>query len=279
MRLRPRFRVSCLNPIKRCCFSQARGVAEPDGWPVTGIMWTIPMKRVAAPPPEDDSRSTSIYIDRIGKRYGFRWVLSGVSAAVTHGRVLGVAGPNGSGKSTVIRIVADLLRPDMGTVRMVLGGRDVTGVGRRSVTGWVSPEYGLYPALTGAEHVEFFGRLHGLPITQDFVTEALRMVGLERSRNAAVASYSSGMKQRLKFACATVHDPSVLLLDEPFMALDADGVLMVEALVARQRSRGVTILAGNTKPELALADSVVELGAQTTGGPCQEPEPREDARA
>ncbi len=227
---------------------------------------------------EARGESTSVSIRGIGKRYGLRWVLYGLDAALSHGSVLGIAGPNGSGKSTVIKIIADLVRPDAGSVSVLVGGREVRETERRERVGLVSPEAGLYPALTGAEHVAFFGQLHGPRMSPDGVKAALARVGLAHRRNATVATYSSGMRQRLKFACATIHSPSVLLLDEPYMALDADGVQMVKGVVAEQRARGVCVVAGNSEAELALADYVVRLGGSAEPRPPGEPLPLGESR-
>jgi heme exporter protein A len=203
--------------------------------------------------------SAAVTLRDLGKRYGRRWIFSGLSGGVQHGATLAVAGPNGSGKSTLIKLIATLLQPDAGALEICVGGRTLDGFDRRRAIGWVSPEAGLYMALTGAEHVRLFAALYGVRLTDEGIRAALERVGLSPRSKGAVGTYSSGMRQRLRYACAMLHEPPILLLDEPFMALDEDGVRMVSELVERQRLRGVAIVAGNSAAEISLGDRVVDL--------------------
>jgi heme exporter protein A len=203
----------------------------------------------------------------IGKRYGRRVLLDGLDADVARGRVLGIGGPNGSGKSTLIRIMAGLERPDRGTVTIVGSRSRGGGADSRPSVGWVAPEVGLYGSLTGTEHVAFYAELRGTRLSLQQAESALEAVGLAVRRRAPVATYSSGMRQRLRYACATAHMPDVLLLDEPLTALDDSGADIVRRIVADQRRRGTCVVAGNMAAELALADETLWLagGAGVAG--------------
>lgn len=197
----------------------------------------------------------------VGKRFDRKWVVKDITGRLTSGSVLGIAGPNGSGKSTLVKMIATLLHPDRGSISISADGRPLDWHERRRYIGWVSPDTGLYRALTGAEHVRFFARLHGLADNPEAVLSALDGVGLHARPGLIVGAYSSGMAQRLRYACATLHQPPILLLDEPHMALDAEGLRMVRRVVEQQRRRGVCIVAGNRDDELALADSVLRIGS------------------
>lgn len=202
-----------------------------------------------------------LYVDRVAKSFGWRRVLTSVTFVVETGSVLAVAGDNGSGKSTLLKLIAGLLTPDAGTVSLLLGGASASRQARKAVVGWVSPDVGLYTALTGDETIGFFAALRGVRLDTEGRRRLLDRFGLDRRRNDHVGEYSSGMRQRLRLACAVVHQPRVLLLDEPFVTLDPDGVALVGDLVRTQRVSGVTVVAGNDLREIALGDETVRLGA------------------
>ena len=211
-------------------------------------------------PAEAQKDTVRVDLARVTKRFGRRRVLRGVTASVEQGGVLGVAGANGSGKSTLMRIIAGLLAPDQGECRVELNGRSLDRFARRAIIGWVSPETGLYASLTGAEHLRLYGDLRGVRPSRKSVALVLDKVGLSSRGDDLVRTYSSGMRQRLRYACALIHEPLVLLLDEPFNNLDDDGVEIVRRLVEVQRNRGVTVVAGNEARELDLADVTIHLG-------------------
>jgi heme exporter protein A len=180
---------------------------------------------------------------------------------VEFGGVLVVAGANGSGKSTLLRIIAGLLHPTGGDAGVSVGGRPLDSVGRRAQLGYVAPDLVLYRELTGAENLQLFGRLRGLDLSRDRQVELLERVGLKGRGRDLVANYSSGMRQRLKYAFALLHEPPILLLDEPTTNLDAAGAEMARGVVEEQRRRGLAIVATNEQTELGWGDAVVALAA------------------
>ncbi len=146
---------------------------------------------------------------------GPRRVLAGIDLTVDAGSVLVVTGPNGAGKSTLLRCLAGLDRPTSGTVRWVEGEREWNGPERRRRLGYISPELALYDELTGLENLRFFARVRAMPAGDEEMGELLARVGLDTRANDPAGDYSSGMKQRLKWAFALLGEPDGLLLDEP----------------------------------------------------------------
>ncbi len=172
--------------------------------------------------------------------YGQREVLRGVSFEVAPGEVLGFLGPNGAGKSTTIRLLTGQLRPSSGRVRVL--GRDVIR-DRADVMGRVGvsfEEKNLYPTMTGAENLRFFARLYG--VQHPDVSGLLAQVGLESRGRDLVSGYSKGMRQRLMLARALVHDPDVLLLDEPTDGLDPVSATAVRDVIRTRVAAGNAVL-------------------------------------
>jgi ABC-type multidrug transport system ATPase subunit len=172
--------------------------------------------------------------------YGEREVLKGVTFEVARGEVLGFLGPNGAGKSTTIRMLTGQLRPSSGQVRVL--GRDVTAE-RSTVMARVGvsfEEKNLYPSMSGEENLRFFGRLYG--VAHPDVRGLLALVGLETRGRDMVAGYSKGMRQRLMIARALVHDPDVLLLDEPTDGLDPVSAQAVRDVIRARVAAGNAVL-------------------------------------
>ena len=180
-------------------------------------------------------------IHNIAHSFGDRTALDGVSFDIAPGLITGLLGPNGAGKTTLLRIMLGVLSPDRGQVRY--DGRLVSETDRRR-WGYMPQERGLYPGMPAGDQVTHFGRLHGLS-RRDATSKAhalLAELGLEDRWNDRTDKLSGGMQQRLQLATSLVHDPSVIVLDEPFAGLDP---LAVESLseTLRLRARdGRTVL-------------------------------------
>ncbi|RJP35935.1 MAG: ABC transporter ATP-binding protein [Phycisphaerales bacterium] len=158
--------------------------------------------------------------DAVVKRYGPITAVDGLTLQVRRGEVLGLLGPNGAGKSTTVNIAVGLVRPDCG--RVSVAGRDPANPGVRGSIGIAPQALSLYMELTGRENVAFFGRIQGLrgKHLADRVGWALDFVGLTDRQSDRAGTYSGGMKRRLNLAVALVHDPPLLLLDEPTVGVD-----------------------------------------------------------
>jgi ABC-2 type transport system ATP-binding protein len=164
-------------------------------------------------PAIDDS--PAVEMDGVVKQFGGRRALDGIDLRVRRGQVYGLLGPNGSGKTTLIRCLVGLVRPDAGTVRVL--GRRMPDLGVLGRVGYMTQAAALYPDLSVAENLRFFAAISG---AEDGVDDALRFVELEDRRDSVIATLSGGMRTRASLACALVHRPDLLLLDEPTVGVD-----------------------------------------------------------
>jgi heme exporter protein A len=204
---------------------------------------------VAAPP-------AAIELDGLTRRYGERVALDGVTLALPAGATLVVFGPNGAGKSTLLRVLATLLRPHDGVARVLGRALPDEGWAVRGRIGLLTHEPLLYRDLSGRENLRFHARLHGVGL--DRVESLLERVGLRTRADDRVHTYSRGMVQRLAVCRAVLHDPEVLLLDEPRANLDPAAADLVEPLIgaASGRTRVVT----SHDPAGGLAEADLALG-------------------
>ncbi len=164
----------------------------------------------------------AVKLEGVGKRFGRTNALRGIDLEVWPGERLAVFGPNGSGKTTLLRILAGLTRPSQGSVS--IDGLEYRNNGRslRRRIGVVAHHPYLYEDLTAEENLQFYGRMFGLAEIQPRVDDVLRRVGMERRRRDRVRTLSRGMQQRLAIARAILHDPDLLLMDEPDTGLDQE---------------------------------------------------------
>ena len=170
-----------------------------------------------------------------------------------------VTGANGSGKSTLLRLICGLLRPSRGAVTITIDGKAQQPAEVRNAFGLVAPDVALYGELTAVENMVFFARVRGLAVAGQDVDDLLAKMGLAGRGDDDVHTYSSGMRHRLKYACALLHKPPILLLDEPSTNLDEDGIAVVRQVMAEQKQRGLLIFATNDAQEVALGDQVLRL--------------------
>jgi heme exporter protein A len=202
----------------------------------------------------------SIKLLSITKDFGERRVFEGIQAQVGDGQCLAVTGRNGSGKSTLLRVIAGLMRPTSGRVVIEIDGRELTPADRRNAIGLVAPDLSFYEDLTAVENLSFFSKVRGLNKSMSDLRELIGRVDLAGREDEPVGSYSSGMKQRMKYAFALLHEPAILMLDEPTANLDERGVELVESIIRERKKEGLLILATNDKREAEYGDQVIDLG-------------------
>jgi heme exporter protein A len=199
--------------------------------------------------------------DRLSRSFGTRKIIGPLTFSLESARVLGVAGENGSGKTTLLRVLAGLIRPTGGTVVFEDGDARLAPRDAAHALGWFAPDLALDGALTATENLEFFAAVRGIPPKRGDAERWIAGVGLDPKRVAGVPlkALSTGQRQRVKLAYATLHGPGVLLLDEPGANLDEAGRAVVQRVVAEQRARGIAIIASNDPRDLALADERLSL--------------------
>jgi heme exporter protein A len=195
-----------------------------------------------------------IEVKQLVKRFGLKTVLRGLEFSVAPGEFVALLGPNGAGKTTFLRILASLSRPSMGEVR--IAGYKLPGQAAavRARLGVVTHFPLLYDDLTAEENLRFFARLYGLNDYQARLTEVLTLVGLEARRRDLVRTFSRGMSQRLAIGRALLHDPDVMLFDEPYTGLDQDASSMLDQVLRTVASQGRTVVM--TSHDLARAEDL-----------------------
>jgi len=192
-----------------------------------------------------------IEAENLRKTFAWTPVLEGVSCRVCAGEALGLFGPNGAGKTTFLRLLATLLRPSGGTLRLFDSAPHDSAVRRR--LGFLGHDSFLYPDLTPVENLTFYGRAYNLSDLGVRIATALEQVGLRDWGNMPVRMFSRGMEQRLALARTLLHEPDLLLLDEPYTGLDSRGVTTLQTTLARAKGQGKTIVLTTHDFALGLA--------------------------
>ena len=191
-------------------------------------------------------------VQHLTKRYTRITALDDVSFRIAPGEILGYLGPNGSGKSTTIKIITGLIDASSGQV--FLHGQNVEDdpPAFRARLGYVPEEPYLYTHLTAPEYLRLAGRLRGLAPTalETTIATLLKLLDLEQAAHGVMTSFSKGMRQRVLIAAALIHDPELLILDEPFSGLDVDASLLLRALLVALAQRGMMILLSSHQMQL-----------------------------
>ena len=185
---------------------------------------------------------TMIEVRKLIKRFGLKTILRGLDFRVEAGEFVALLGPNGAGKTTFLRILASLSRPAMGQVCIAgyMLPAQASAVRRR--LGVVSHQPLLYGDLTAEENLRFYGRMYGVPALDERIMEVLELVGLTARRRDLVRTFSRGMQQRLAIGRAVLHDPDVMLFDEPHTGLDQDASAMLDNVLREVAARGRTVV-------------------------------------
>ena len=212
---------------------------------------------VAATP--DAEEPPVVEVARLERRYGERVALAGVSFTLPAGHTLGLFGPNGAGKTTLLRILATLLRPHGGKVQVLGAALPGESWRVRGRVGYLGHEPLLYRELSGRENLLFHARLHRVDDAR--VRELIAAVGMERRADDPVRELSHGMVQRLAAARALLHDPPLLLLDEPYSGLDPAARELLEPLIGRASGRARVVVSHDLEAGVAESDTALGLRA------------------
>ena len=207
--------------------------------------------------------SALITVEKLDKAFGARWALRGVTFTVQQGEVVALVGPNGAGKTTLLRIVSTLARPNagrvlIGTIPTLEHANDA-----RAAIGFVGHQTFMYDDLTASENLNFFARLYDLPNIDERVRQVAARVGITNRLNDVTRTLSRGLQQRLTIARMLLHEPTVLLLDEPYTGLDKVAADLLDAIMADARREGRCVLFSTHDLErgLAICDRAIIMKA------------------
>lgn len=181
-----------------------------------------------------------IEIINLTKKFGDITAVNDVNLKILEGELFGIIGPNGAGKTTIVRILCSALKPTHGTIKVK--GLDVTKepIKVKSFLGYLPEEPNLYERLTPKKLLEFFGALYNVN-SEERIMELLELVGLAQRADSRISTFSRGMRQRLAIARALLHDPEILILDEPTMGLDPGTARSIRAFIAEQKEKTILL--------------------------------------
>jgi heme exporter protein A len=202
----------------------------------------------------------SLEAKKLGKWFGHRKVFEGIRFRLEGRGSLVISGKNGSGKTTLLKVLSGVLRPTRGQSIISDDGRELSPGQRRNLLGLVMPDLELYGELTAFENLLFLSRMRGSHLGKETIRERIDRVGLEGRGDDLVSSFSSGMKQRLKYAFALLNQPRILFLDEPNAYLDQEGASLVRQIIDFHRENSIVVIATNEQSDLRYADQNVHLG-------------------
>lgn len=195
----------------------------------------------------------------IRKDFNRRTIFDHISFELTIHDSISITGRNGSGKSTLVKILSGLLSPTAGSVTLSAGSTSIHPERRREYLGFVAPYLQLYDEFSGYENLLLATRIRGRECSVSKMEGLIERVGLRPFRDERLGTYSSGMKQRLKYAFALLHKPTLLILDEPMSNLDEAGVQMVRIMIEDQKRDGIVIIATNDAEEARMCQHNLDL--------------------
>lgn len=201
----------------------------------------------------------SLTAESINKTFGRRLIFSGINFKLNTSIIFGISGPNGSGKSTLVKIIANIISPSSGKLFHNLNGTEIKPEKLHNHIGLVSPYLILYDEFSAYENLNYFSEIRGVLFDKNKVDNLLNKFLLFNRKDDLVKTYSSGMKQRLKFIFALMHSPQLIILDEPTSNLDDEGKEVVYKLVREEAEKNIVIIASNEKTDLSLCSETIDL--------------------
>jgi heme exporter protein A len=195
----------------------------------------------------------------IGKSFQRRKLFDGIEFTLATAQSISICGHNGAGKSTLLKILAGIMSPTQGSVHLTLDGREVKTIHHFRHIGYVAPYLQLYDEFSGWENLDLMRKIRKLNVPDERLPALMELVQLSTKNINPVRTYSSGMKQRLKYACALLHEPALLFLDEPTANLDGDGRKIVQGIVENHKMIGIVILATNEPQEIGWCEHFIDL--------------------
>ena len=200
-----------------------------------------------------------LIVEKISKNFGEKKILRDISFELGPGSSAAIVGPNGSGKTTLVRIICGLIRPSTGEVKYIKDNEQILAQDIYKSIGLVGPYLELYEELTASENIMFFARMKRVPNAAEKISILMERLNLSGREDDQVKTYSSGMRQRLKYVFALIDDPKILILDEPKSNLDMDGIDRVYDIMNEQKKDNILLLATNDQSDLRYGDFQVEV--------------------
>ena len=205
--------------------------------------------------------SYSVEAIDLNKTFGRRLIFNHISFCFDENGIYGISGPNGSGKSTLVKIISGLISPSKGNLVHLGDGKKIISEKLHNHIGFVSPYLVLYEEFSAWENLEHFSSIRGISLDAEYANDLLNRFLLYSRRDDLVKTYSSGMKQRMKFIFSLIHRPQLLIFDEPTSNLDDEGKESVYRIINEQEEQSIVIVASNDKTDLGLCSSVLDLEA------------------
>jgi len=197
----------------------------------------------------------------INKYFGEKRIFKDINFDVRNGESIAIVGHNGAGKTTLVRILCGLIRQTDGSISYTVNGEKIERENIYPYIGLVGPYLELYEELTAQENLDFFAKMRNMKNPQARIAELMEKVGLAGREHDEVKTYSSGMRQRLKYVFALLHNPTVLVLDEPTSNLDKEGTATVYEIMQEQKKDKILILATNDEADLKYGDKQVAVSS------------------
>jgi heme exporter protein A len=203
--------------------------------------------------------SYSIQSQNLSKLFGRRLIFKDINFNWSGKGIFGISGPNGSGKSTLVKIVAGLISASSGKMIHKKSGDEIIPEKLHNHIGFVSPYLVLYEEFSAWENLKIFAKIRGIKLNEEMVITYLSKFLLENRKDDLVKTYSSGMKQRLKFIFALMHSPEVLIFDEPTSNLDDEGKKVVYEIISEEGKTRIVVVASNEMKDLEFCNEVLLL--------------------
>ncbi|HVO73104.1 MAG TPA: ABC transporter ATP-binding protein [Ignavibacteriaceae bacterium] len=201
----------------------------------------------------------SLQANAVKKNFGRRLIFSNISFELINKGIFGISGPNGSGKSTLAKILAGLISPSGGKVIHKSNSKEILPERLHNHIGFVSPYLILYDEFSASENFYFFARIRGITPDKNKIEDLLKRFLLFNRKEDPVKTYSSGMKQRLKFIFALMHSPDLIVLDEPTSNLDEEGKESVYKIIGEEAENKIIVIASNEERDLSLCGNIIML--------------------
>ena len=201
----------------------------------------------------------SVEAKSVKKNFGRRLIFDNINFQLNEKGIFGISGPNGSGKSTLVKIIAGIISPSEGEILHINNGGKIESDKLHNHIGFVSPYLVLYDEFTALENLNHFAKIRDVKFNKEKIDYLLNKFLLFNRKDDFVKTYSSGMKQRMKFIFALMHSPQLLILDEPTSNLDTEGKESVYSIIKEEGLNNIVIVASNEESDLALCGEIIKL--------------------